>query len=140
MAFREDQIAESNERWRKALSGMAEKGDEVSQVPIVQMNKIILPSMWAEWTVRGDDLILHLFVNDGTYWRQESRSIVVRSMISEFRLENKEERMQISWEPELYSWCVIIKGIAAVTNPPPSMIERAVVKVKETGDAIQIGR
>lgn len=140
MAFREDQIAESNKRWRKALGGMAEKGEEVSQVPIVQMNKIMLPDMWAEWTIRGDDLILHLFVSDGTYWRQSSRSSIVRSMIEEFRLENREERLQISWEPELYSWCVIVRGIAAVTNPPPDMIERAVVRVKETGDAIQTGR
>lgn len=140
MGFREDQITESNKRWRKALSGMAEKGDEVTQVPIVQMNRIMLPNMWAEWTVRGNDLILHLFAGDDAYWKQESRSAIVRSVIDEFRLVNKEERLQISWEQELYSWCVIIKGIAAVTNPPPDMIERAVVKVKDTGDAIQVGR
>ena len=141
MAFREEQIAESNRRWRKALSGMADRGEETSpQIPIVQMNKIMLGHLWAEWTIRDNDLILHLFVNDGAYWKQESRSAIARSIVDEFRLEHKEERLHISWEQELYSWCVIVRGIAAVTNPPPDMIERAVVKVKDTGDAIQVGR
>lgn len=141
MQTKENQIREADKRWRKALSGLVESGDEnVSPpIPVVDMAKIHLGKLWAEYTFRGDDMVIHLFVNDGVYWTRSSRGSVVRAMVEGFKLEGKEDRLEVTWEQEPYSWCVIIRKIAAVTEPPDWMVEGALSKVKEAGDAIQVG-
>lgn len=138
---REDQINESNVRWRKALGSLSEKGDAVSPpVPVVKMDTAHLGNIWAEHSYKNDDLIIHLFVQDGVFWTKDSRSVVARSIISGFGLEGKEGKLQITWEQEVYSWCVIIRGIAAVTNPPKELLDKAFSMIaKEADEATQVG-
>ena len=138
---REDQIQESNVRWRKALGSLSEKGDAVSPpVPVVQMDTANLGNIWVEHSYRNDDLIIHLFVHDGVFWTKDSRSVVARSIIAGFGLEGKEDKLQITWEQEVYSWCVIIRGIAAVTTPPKEMLDKAFSMItKEADEATQVG-
>lgn len=141
MSTKEDQIKESDRRWRKALSSLVEAGNESVSPPIpaVDMTRVDLGNIWAEYTFREDDMIIHFFVNDGVFWTRASRSAVVKSMVDGFKLSGKENRLEVTWEQEPYSWCIIIRKLAAVTEPPDWMIKEALDGVREAEDAIQIG-
>jgi hypothetical protein len=127
---KEKMLQDISDRWRRALHSIANKEEAV--------DKVTLGEVLAEYTLKEEDLIYHFFVKKGRYWTLQSKDIITQAMIKGLRLENKVDKLMVEWIGELYSWCIIVKGIATVSNPPKDMIEAPLSIVKEAGDLISV--
>ncbi|MHA2333224.1 MAG: hypothetical protein ACXAEU_14480 [Candidatus Hodarchaeales archaeon] len=136
---KEKMLQDISDRWRRALHSIAnkEEADTVNDSHCI-VDKVTLGEVLAEYTLKEEDLIYHFFVKKGRYWTLQSKDIITQAMIKGLRLENKVDKLMVEWIGELYSWCIIVKGIATVSNPPKDMIEAPLSIVKEAGDLISV--
>lgn len=88
----------------------------------VDVVEVDLPDFRAEFLVKGDDVIYHLFRKTQTAWPHDFRSKLWNAMHEAFRLGGREEKLLIEWVPEFFSWCVTIKDIASIVPPPKSRV------------------
>ena len=96
----------------------------------VPMKSVEFPEFLAEFVVKDEDLIIHLFQRPGFYWEQISRDKVWDAIIKGFRLENYQERVMLEWIQELYSWCVTVKKVAIVSAPSDEEIVQVLLPIQ----------
>lgn len=104
-------------------------GEGAPAIRAVDMKNVEMPNFTAEFTVKGEDLILHFFRNDNSSWPNDFRSRVWNAMLESFKLQNHTDRIVIDWVPELFSWCVTIKKLAIVSVPEDEAVLDALQRV-----------
>jgi hypothetical protein len=95
----------------------------------VPMKSAEFPEFLAEFVVKDEDLIIHLFQHPGFYWEQISRDRVWDAIIKGFRLESYQDRVVLEWIQELYSWCITVKKVAIVSAPPDEEIVQVLLAI-----------
>jgi hypothetical protein len=95
-----------------------------------------------EYLTKEGDLIVHFFwerrhpTQEGTRslgegfpeqpiyapWPQVFREVAWRALIREFRMQGKEDQVNMEWVNELFSYDGTVKGVAVITAPSNSMM------------------
>jgi len=81
----------------------------------------------AEYVIRDGDLIVHLYRRDGDekfFWFKDDPVTLRQAFLMIFRLDGREEQLQVELVPELYSWCVIVRQVAGLHLPSRDTIWR----------------
>lgn len=104
-------------------------GEGAPNVQAVDMKHVEFPAFTAEFVVKGEDLIVHFFRNDGNPWPNDFRGRMWNSFVETFKLQNFSDRVVIDWIQELYSWCVTIKKVAIISHPEDEVVLSALQRV-----------
>lgn len=87
----------------------------------VSFEEVEIGSNKIEFTIKDNKMIFHFFKKEGPF-PLSFRSRLWNSFRNNMGLHGKENQLAITFEPELDSWCVIIKDVAAIVPPSEETI------------------
>lgn len=92
----------------------------------VTLTRIDGQILWAEYVVQDYDVVFHFFRPEGSYWTYEFGDLLKCVLTSIWRLEGREDQLEIEWVQEVYSWYARVKNVARLETPNSDMMQNVV--------------
>jgi hypothetical protein len=113
--------------------------NEVGGAEAVDLKRFEVGYLHGEYTGKEGDLLIHFFWREppiqgsppmrivaGGFpaqdvyapWPHNFREYMREAALAAFHLHDEPRRLEIDWIGELASWCMLVKGVAAIITPP----------------------
>lgn len=110
------------------LKDAAERSPGGFPVHVVEFEEVNINGHKIEYSTHDNKMVFHFWKDSGPF-PMSFRSRIWKSFMMHFNLHGKDELMQITFEEELHSWCVVIKNVAAIVPPSDQTIVQALTEI-----------